>query len=310
MIRDLIDRLCNSLKNSNLGLGPRTLGVKFAQDSLLAHHSRHNLLERSTLRVAPGQIAYLIINGRQTPMSGPGDHQLDPDSIPQAETADILYINLAESATRPWQSQYQPSQRRLNQPLLGSYTLSIENPDTFCRTLIDNQALELDDSYIDQVIGFIIDQILMDEKISADDIDYQTEALQNFLKARLRPHITALGLKLHDLRIARSAVPPHAQSAAPHPATVMPEPTPTYARDLAPPPAAKNTAAKNDEPRAPLGQDKIYYRVHHGQQIGPLSALDIQKLSDEGQILAKDLLWQKGMTAWLPADAFDLFNWD
>ena len=78
---------------------------------------------------------------------------------------------------------------------------------------------------------------------------------------------------------------------------------PTAAKTAAPPP-------KPEAPRPPLGQDKIFYRVQHGQQIGPLSANDIQKLVDEGQILAKDLLWQKGMTAWLPADAFNLFNWD
>jgi len=69
-------------------------------------------------------------------------------------------------------------------------------------------------------------------------------------------------------------------------------------------------SAAAEAPRPPLGQDKIFYRVHHGQQIGPLSAIDVQKLIDEGQILMKDLLWQKGMTAWLPADAFNLFNWD
>ena len=306
MIKNLLARLLANLKPGNLGLRPHTLSANFAPDSLIAHRSQHNLLERSILHLAPGEAAYLIINGQYTPVYEAGDYPLDPDNIPQTETADILYINLAESATRPWQSQYQPSQRRLNQPLLGSYTLSIENPDTFCRTLIDNQALELDDSYIDQVIGFIIDQILMDEKISADDIDYQTEALQNFLKARLRPHITALGLKLHDLRIARRANPPRPQPAP------QPVATPAYARESAAPTAAKTAAPppKPEAPRPPLGQDKIFYRVQHGQQIGPLSANDIQKLVDEGQILAKDLLWQKGMTAWLPADAFNLFNWD
>ena len=204
----------------------------------------------------------------------------------------------AATARRPWQSAYQPSQRRLDQPLTGQYTLSIHDPETVCRTIIENQTLELDDDYLDQIISYTIDQSLIHEQVSADDIDYQTEALQNFLKAWLRPQLKPLGLTLHDLRIARRANPPRPQPAP------QPVATPAYARESAAPPP------KPEAPRPPLGQDKIFYRVQHGQQIGPLSANDIQKLVDEGQILAKDLLWQKGMTAWLPADAFNLFNWD
>ena len=312
MIKNLLARLLANLKPGNLGLRPHTLSANFAPDSLIAHRSQHNLLERSILHLAPGEAAYLIINGQYTPVYEAGDYPLDPDNIPQTETADILYLNTAATARRPWQSAYQPSQRRLDQPLTGQYTLSIHDPETVCRTIIENQTLELDDDYLDQTLSYHIDQTLIHEQISADDIDHQTEALQNFLKARLRPQLAQLGLTLHDLRIARRT--PSAPPQSTHPARpAAASTTPAYAREntetTAPAPPAITTA-KNDAPRPPLGQDKIYYRVHHGQQIGPLSALDIQKLIDEGQILAKDLLWQKGMTAWLPADAFNLFNWD
>ena len=306
MIKNLLARLLANLKPGNLGLRPHTLSANFAPDSLIAHRSQHNLLERSILHLAPGEAAYLIINGQYTPVYEAGDYPLDPDNIPQTETADILYLNTAATARRPWQSAYQPSQRRLDQPLTGQYTLSIHDPDTVCRTIIENQTLELDDDYLDQIISYTIDQSLIHEQVSADDIDYQTEALQNFLKAWLRPQLKPLGLTLHDLRIARRANPPRPQPAP------QPVATPAYARESAAPTATKTAAPppKPEAPRPPLGQDKIFYRVQHGQQIGPLSANDIQKLVDEGQILAKDLLWQKGMTAWLPADAFNLFNWD
>ena len=312
MIKNLLARLLANLKPGNLGLRPHTLSANFAPDSLIAHRSQHNLLERSILHLAPGEAAYLIINGQYTPVYEAGDYPLDPDNIPQTETADILYLNTAATARRPWQSAYQPSQRRLDQPLTGQYTLSIHDPETVCRTIIENQTLELDDDYLDQIISYTIDQSLIHEQVSADDIDYQTEALQNFLKAWLRPQLKPLGLTLHDLRIARrtpGAPPQSAHPARPAAASA----TPAYAREnteTTAPASPAITTAKNDAPRPPLGQDKIFYRVQHGQQIGPLSANDIQKLVDEGQILAKDLLWQKGMTAWLPADAFNLFNWD
>ena len=300
-MKGLFDTLLNKIRPI-VSARPRVLAAHFPPDSLLYHYSQYNLLESSTLHIDAGQVAYLIINEQYTAANEPGDYPLDPDNIPQAETADILYLNLDASASRLWQSIYQPSQRRLDQPLTGQYTLSIHDPETVCRTIIENQTLELDDDYLDQIISYTIDQSLIHEQVSADDIDYQTEALQNFLKAWLRPQLKPLGLTLHDLRIARRANPPRPQPA---PQPVAP---PAYARESAAPTAAP--PPKPEAPRPPLGQDKIFYRVQHGQQIGPLSANDIQKLVDEGQILAKDLLWQKGMTAWLPADAFNLFNWD
>ena len=208
MIKNLLARLLANLKPGNLGLRPHTLSANFAPDSLIAHRNQHNLLERSILHLAPGEAAYLIINGQYTPVYEAGDYPLDPDNIPQTETADILYLNTAATARRPWQSAYQPSQRRLDQPLAGQYTLSIHDPETVCRTIIENQTLELDDDYLDQIISYTIDQSLIHEQVSADDIDYQTEALQNFLKAWLRPQLKPLGLTLHDLRIARRANPP------------------------------------------------------------------------------------------------------
>ena len=85
MIKNLIARLLASLKPDKLGLQPRTLRARFAPDSLIAHHSQHNLLERSTLHIEPGQIAYLIINEQYTAANEPGDYPLDPDNIPQAD---------------------------------------------------------------------------------------------------------------------------------------------------------------------------------------------------------------------------------
>ena len=119
MIKNLLARLLANLKPGNLGLRPHTLSANFAPDSLIAHRSQHNLLERSILHLAPGEAAYLIINGQYTPVYEAGDYPLDPDNIPQTETADILYLNTAATARRPWQSAYQPSQRRLDQPLTG-----------------------------------------------------------------------------------------------------------------------------------------------------------------------------------------------
>ena len=66
MIKNLLARLLANLKPGNLGLRPHTLSANFAPDSLIAHRSQHNLLERSILHLAPGEAAYLIIKQATT----------------------------------------------------------------------------------------------------------------------------------------------------------------------------------------------------------------------------------------------------
>lgn len=305
-MKGLFDTLLNKIRPI-VSARPRILAAHFPPDSLLYHYSQYNLLESSTLHIDAGQVAYLIINEQYTPAYREGEYPLDPDNIPQTETADILFLNIVTIANRLWQSAYQPSQRPLDQPLSGTYSVSIHDADAVCRTVIEHQAINLDDDLIDQWVSYTIDHTLINEHISADDIENQAEALQNFLKARLRTQLNAQGLTLHDLRIGRR--PPAAKAERERRVAYTETPVFAPAREAAP--AATATIAINDDtPRSPLSEDKIYYRVHHGQQIGPLSALDIQKLIDEGQILARDLLWQKGMTAWLPAQAFSHFNWN
>ena len=305
-MKGLFDTLLNKIRPI-VSARPRVLAAHFPPDGLLYHYSQYNLLESSTLHIDAGQVAYLIINEQYTPAYREGEYPLDPDNIPQTETADILFLNTVAIANRLWQSAYQPSQRPLDQPLSGTYSVSIHDADAVCRTVIEHQAINLDDELIDQWVSYTIDHTLINEHISADDIENQAEALQNFLKARLRTQLNAQGLTLHDLRIGRR--PPAAKAERERRPAYRETPVFAPACEAAP---AATIAANNsgDTPRSPLSEDKIYYRVHHGQQIGPLSALDIQKLIDEGQILARDLLWQKGMTAWLPAQAFSHFNWN
>lgn len=309
-MKGLFDTLLNKIRPI-VSARPRVLAAHFPPDGLLYHYSQYNLLESSTLHIDAGQVAYLIINEQYTPAYREGEYPLDPDNIPQTETADILFLNTVAIANRLWQSAYQPSQRPLDQPLSGTYSVSIYDADAVCRTVIEHQAINLDDELIDQWVSYTIDHTLINEHISADDIENQAEALQNFLKARLRTQLNAQGLTLHDLRIGRR--PPAAKTERERRAAYTETPVFAPARENAAPAATiavANSATVSDTPRSPLSEDKIYYRVHHGQQIGPLSALDIQKLIDEGQILARDLLWQKGMTAWLPAQAFSHFNWN
>ena len=307
-MKGLFDTLLNKIRPI-VSARPRVLAAHFPPDSLLYHYSQYNLLESSTLHIDAGQVAYLIINEQYTPAYREGEYPLDPDNIPQTETADILFLNTVAIANRLWQSAYQPPQRPLDQPLSGTYSVSIHDADAVCRTVIEHQAINLDDDLIDQWVSYTIDHTLINEHISADDIENQAEALQNFLKARLRTQLNAQGLTLHDLRIGRR--PPAAKTERERRAAYTETPVFAPARENAAPAATIAVAnSASDSPRSPLSEDKIYYRVHHGQQIGPLSALDIQKLIDEGQILARDLLWQKGMTAWLPAQAFSHFNWN
>ena len=182
-MKGLFDTLLNKIRPI-VSARPRVLAAHFPPDGLLYHYSQYNLLESSTLHIDAGQVAYLIINEQYTPAYREGEYPLDPDNIPQTETADILFLNTVAIANRLWQSAYQPSQRPLDQPLSGTYSVSIHDADAVCRTVIEHQAINLDDELIDQWVSYTIDHTLINEHISADDIENQACLHRN---ARLCP---------------------------------------------------------------------------------------------------------------------------
>ena len=255
-MKGLFDTLLNKIRPI-VSARPRVLAAHFPPDGLLYHYSQYNLLESSTLHIDAGQVAYLIINEQYTPAYREGEYPLDPDNIPQTETADILFLNTVAIANRLWQSAYQPSQRPLDQPLSGTYSVSIHDADAVCRTVIEHQAINLDDELIDQWVSYTIDHTLINEHISADDIENQAEALQNFLKARLRTQLNAQGLTLHDLRIGRQ--PPAAKAERERRAAYTETPVFAPARENAAP--AATIAVANSATITKIGRASCRERV-------------------------------------------------
>ncbi|HUT35737.1 MAG TPA: DUF4339 domain-containing protein [Planctomycetota bacterium] len=79
--------------------------------------------------------------------------------------------------------------------------------------------------------------------------------------------------------------PAPAAPAAPPPPAYAPPPPPVPA----PPPAP-----------VPVADTSAWYIGRSGQQLGPYSTADIQRMAAAGQVAATDMLWKEGIAQWLP----------
>lgn len=279
-----------------------TVQVQFGQNNILHYQHQHRLSKNTVLLLKKNQIAVVICNGvRSTPFAR-GEHPLDIYAFPNAETVDILCLNTTIEVNRSWHSQYQPSERPLHATMTGNYIVSITNPMQFTEVVIDSRLSNPSDVLIDQWIAYNTDRILKTEQVSADDIEYQTAKLQTFLFKALKHAITPQGLILHDFSITppiKSAAPSARQPAR----EILPKQMQTDSEE------SISEGVGTGEQTPNQTEEKQFYRVDNGEQIGPLSIMEIQQLIDDNRIAPEDLLWQKGMTSWQQAKSFPFFSW-
>jgi hypothetical protein len=55
-----------------------------------------------------------------------------------------------------------------------------------------------------------------------------------------------------------------------------------------------------------MADDPLWYAVRDGQQIGPLSRVQLDGLISTGQLKRNDLVWREGWAQWAPADTMIL----
>ena len=55
-----------------------------------------------------------------------------------------------------------------------------------------------------------------------------------------------------------------------------------------------------------MADDPLWYAVRDGQQIGPLSRVQLDGLISTGQLKSSDLVWREGWVQWAPADTMIL----
>lgn len=292
--------------HSLLGRFSPATQIQFGQENLLVYEKHHRLNKNTILVLKKNQTAVVLYNGIRTTPLEQGRHSLDMYAFPNAEATDILCLNTKTLVSRTWQSQYQPAERPLSSTITGNYKVSIANPEQFTDNIISHALPNPDDAFIDQWVAYHTDSILKNEQISADDIEYQTTKLQAFLLAALKHTITRQGLILHDFSILSPGEPAVKNPTAPI-AEILPKQIQEYPTETVPAAVDDAVAAGQELPKQ--AQEKQFYRVDNGEQIGPLSISEIQQLINEQSISPDDLLWQKGMTSWQPAKSFPLFSW-
>ncbi len=98
--------------------------------------------------------------------------------------------------------------------------------------------------------------------------------------------------------------PPPAAYAPPPPAApayAPPAPAPApQAPAYAPAPAAPAYAPAPAPAPAPVPDTSQWFLGRSGQQLGPYSTADVQRMAASGQVAPGDVFWKEGMAQWLP----------
>lgn len=277
-----------------------TLQAPDLQDKELCRVIKHKALSKDArLQVNAGQVAVLYHDTLRTQLYPTGEHLLalkEKSFLNVSSSANILYIKTSPPTKRDWALALNLSaQDTLS--LQGSYTLKVDNAVLLTDNLLQPKYNHPDNHLVDNWVGTLMKEIMQSQHINQNDIEHHSQRLAQFLVDAMAPILADKGVSVCDIAFAQE---PSAQ------ATFESKPlfNPTTSDNTA------ETTTDSDE-TAPIAFSgpKIYYRVKNGQQIGPMSAEEIQHLIDQQTIKATDLIWQKGLRAWQTAGDFEHFNW-
>lgn len=209
----------------------------------------------------------------------------------------LLILKIAPPTTLDWSVSITLKDSQHALPLKGHYTLAIDNPKQLLHSFVQNNIAPTTDN-IKQWIELILKEIIQSQSISSEDINQYHQRFEQFLTDAANPILFERGLILRTVHLKSSST--HEENNQQN--TQISQVTPD-----------KKTPSPNVAPSPltpPIDQaPKIYYRVDKGQQIGPLSMIEVQQLINEGQLKRHDLLWKKGSGSWQRAEQFKTFNW-
>lgn len=242
------------------------------------------------LHVPQGQCAALQQGADNARFYPAGEHRLDDITLNQAK---LLFVREHGSYRCTWHLDYQDHhQQRL--ALSGAGALAIERSDHLASSCLADEAFH-DDRRFGDWLSEAIAHILHSQRIPCHDIHAENTRFAHFLRDALMLYFRPRGLMLEDLSLDIGVV---ADDTA---AREDDDTTPAVA--TSPAPSTHMVIAEKSAP------EKLFYRVYHGEQQGPLSMTEVQALIDSGALRGSDLLWHKGLSAWRAANTFDGFDW-
>ncbi|UJF24710.1 DUF4339 domain-containing protein [Suttonella sp. R2A3] len=206
------------------------------------------------------------------------------------DKAKVLFIREGAQYQGSWQLDYQDHfNERL--ALSGEGTLLISHCDQFASNCLADPEFR-DQQSLQRWLSKAIEHILRNQRIPCQDIHAKNTRFAQFLRDTLAIYFRPKGLTLENLSLDIQAVVDEREQSD-HDA----------ASEEAAPASTHMVITQKTTP------EKLFYRIFRGQQQGPLSAVEVQALIDDGTLRRHDLLWHKGLSAWSKAETFDVFDW-
>lgn len=270
-------------------------------DELCQVKHEKSIDKQTVIHVDTNQIAILYHDSECTPLFSTGAHYLGTKAkkfIKLNSKCNILYIKTSPSTIRNWVLTFMLPTAELI-ALSGQYEVKVENATILANNLLQPEYQHPCNEVLDEWIETLIKEIMQTQNINQNDVDNHSERLVQFLIEAMSPILADKGLSLVAVNF-HGPQPPQ-------------EKTESFSTDSSQTDSDLATTDKESlESRTTVVEfqrPRVYYRVKHGKQIGPLSTQEVQQLIDNKELRKSDLIWQKGLSAWQCADTFDHFQW-
>lgn len=329
-----------------------------SSDTMVYRFERHNneIKYGAKLTVRESQVAVFVNEGEIADVLGPGMYELETQNLPVLSTlqhwdhafqspfkAEVYFFNMRQFTDLKWGTKNPIMMRDAEFDMVrlrtfGTYTIRINNPETFIKEIVGTDGHFTVDEISDQLRNLITSRyatILGKLNVPVLDLASNYDQLSTFITERIAPEFGQYGLELTKVLVENISLPPEVEKALDKRTSMgMVGDLDKYlkygaaqsmesgnsstaasamemgiglamAQSMTGQPAPANTASTSAPP--PLPNQQTWHVALNGTPAGPFDKAQIIDFINQGQLKAETLVWTNGMANWEAAGSTEYF---
>lgn len=330
-----------------------------SSDTMVYRFERHNneIKYGAKLTVRESQVAVFVNEGEIADVLGPGMYELETQNLPVLSTlqhwdhafqspfkAEVYFFNMRQFTDLKWGTKNPIMMRDAEFDMVrlrtfGTYTIRINNPETFIKEIVGTDGHFTVDEISDQLRNLITSRyatILGKLKVPVLDLASNYDQLSTFITERIAPEFDQYGLELTKVLVENISLPPEVEKALDKRTSMgMIGDLDKYlkygaaqsmesgnsstassamemgiglamAQSMTGQQAPANAASTSAPP--PLPTQQTWHVALNGTPAGPFDKAQIIDFIGKGQLKADTLVWANGMANWEAAGTTEYFE--
>lgn len=330
-----------------------------SSDTMVYRFERHNneIKYGAKLTVRESQVAVFVNEGEIADVLGPGMYELETQNLPVLSTlqhwdhafqspfkAEVYFFNMRQFTDLKWGTKNPIMMRDAEFDMVrlrtfGTYTIRINNPETFIKEIVGTDGHFTVDEISDQLRNLITSRyatILGKLNVPVLDLASNYDQLSTFITERIAPEFDQYGLELTKVLVENISLPPEVEKALDKRTSMgMVGDLDKYlkygaaqsmesgnsstaasamemgiglamAQSMTGQPAPANAASTSAPP--PLPTQQTWHVALNGTPAGPFDKAQIIDFISQGQLKAETLVWTNGMANWEAAGSTEYFT--